>query len=55
MINLLFAYSDMIGECGSAYRIGKAVDSGEVFEVVRVVLGDCLDCVGTNGSTDESD
>lgn len=33
---MLFTYSDMIGECGSAYRIGKAVDSGEVFEVVRV-------------------
>lgn len=35
---MLFTYSDMIGECGPAYRIGKAVDSGEVFEVVRVVL-----------------
>lgn len=52
---MLFTYSDMIGECGPAYRIGKAVDSGEVFEVARVVLGDCFDCVGMNGSTDESD
>ena len=38
VINMLFTYSDMIGEYGSAYRIGKAVDSGEVFEVMRVVL-----------------
>lgn len=38
VINMLFTYSDMIGEYGSAYRIGKAVDSGEVFEVVRGVL-----------------
>lgn len=38
VINMLFTYSDMIGEYGSAYRIGKAVDSGEVFEVARVVL-----------------
>lgn len=53
VINMLFTYSDMIGEYGSAYRIGKAVDSGEVFEVVRGVLGDCFDCVGMNGSTDE--
>ena len=37
-INMLFTYSNMIGEYGSAYRIGKAVDSVEVFEVARVVL-----------------
>ena len=43
---MLFTYSDMIGECGSAYRIGKAVDSGEVFEVARVEV---------DSSTDESD
>ena len=50
---MLFTYSDMIGEYGSAYRIGKAVDSGEVFEVVRVMLGDCSDCVEVDSSTDE--
>ena len=55
VINMLFTYSDMIGECGSAYRIGKAVDSGEVFEVARVVLGDYCDCVEVDSSTDESD
>lgn len=55
VISMLFTYSDMIGEYGSAYRIGKAVDSGEVFEVARVMLGDCCDCVEVDSSTDESD
>ena len=32
---------------------GRSILCGEVFEVVRGVLGDCFDCVGMNGSTDE--
>lgn len=52
---MLFTYSDMIGECGSAYRIGKAVDSGEVFGVARGVLRRLLRLRGVDGSTDESD
>lgn len=37
---MLFTYSDMIGEYGSAYQIGKAVDSGAVFKVARGVYSD---------------
>lgn len=37
---MLFTYSDMIGEYGSAYQIGKAVNSGAVFKVARGVYSD---------------
>lgn len=52
---MLFTYLDMIGECGSAYRIGKAVDSGEVLRWRAWCCGDCCDCVEVDSSTDESD
>lgn len=53
VINMLFTYSDMIGEYGSAYRIGKAVDSGEVLRWRAWCCGDCCDCVEVDSSTDE--
>lgn len=37
---MLFTYSDMIGEYGSAYQIGKAVDSGAIFKVARRIYSD---------------
>ena len=32
---MIYGYDDMLARFGSAYQIGKAVDSGELFKVAR--------------------
>ena len=40
VIDMLYGYDDMIERYGSAYRIGRAVSSGEVHKVARGLYSD---------------
>ena len=40
VINMIYRYDDMLERYGSAYRIGRAVGSGEVHKVARGVYSD---------------
>ena len=37
---MLYGYDDMLGRYGSAYQIGKAVDSGAIYKIARGLYSD---------------